>query len=79
MPGTNLHIDFWMGPQFSTDTADLTACENNSSIGGPWAGQAQIIVNPPSDLPVVTTPLFKGSGPGGGCWTSTQAQPVTCQ
>jgi hypothetical protein len=79
-PGTNLHIDFWMGPQTSSDTNDLNSCEDNSSIGSSWQGGAtQIIVNPPSNLPVVTTPLYTGSGGGGGCWTSSQVPSITCQ
>ena len=79
-PGTNLHIDFWMGPQFSTDSNDLNNCEDNSSVGYPWmGGPNQIVVNPPSNLPVVTTPLYTGSGPGGGCWTSSQVPAITCQ
>ena len=79
-PGTNLHIDFWMGPQFSTDSNDLNQCEDNSSVGNPWTGgQTQIVVNPPPGLPVVTTPLYTGTGAGGGCWTSTQVPSITCQ
>lgn len=79
-PGTNLHIDFWMGPQFSTDTNDLNNCEDNSSVGSPWTGgQTQIIVNPPPDLPVITSPLYTGTGANGGCWTTTQVPSITCQ
>ena len=35
VPGTNLHIDFWMGPEFASDTNDLNDCEDNSSVGNP--------------------------------------------
>jgi hypothetical protein len=79
VPGTNLHIDFWMGPQYATDSNDLTNCENNSTVGNPFMGVSQVVVNPPPDLPVVTTPLFTGSGAGGGCWTSSQVPSITCQ
>ena len=69
-PGHNLHIDFWMGPATSSDTTDLDTCEANSTIGADWVGGAgRVIVNPPADLPVVTTPLYTGIGVGGGCWT----------
>jgi hypothetical protein len=77
--GTNLHIDFWMGPSFSSDSNDLDACEDNSTIGSDWfGGPGQVIVNPPDDLPVVTTSLYSGSGAGGGCWTAQQATAATC-
>ncbi len=77
--GTNLHIDFWMGPQIASDTKDLDTCQDNSSIGADWTGgPGQVIVNPPADLPVVTTPLYSGTGTNGGCWTSTQATSATC-
>ncbi len=79
-PGTNLHIDFWMGPQTSSDTNDLNDCEDNSSVGNPWTGgPSTIIVNPPPNLPVVTTPIYSGTGAGGGCWTSQQVPSITCQ
>ena len=79
VPGTNLHIDFWMGPQLASDTKDLDTCQDNSSIGEDWkGGPGQVIVNPPPDLPVVTTPLYSGTGVRGGCWTSTAAAAVSC-
>jgi len=37
-----------------------------------------VIVNPPPDLPVKTGLLYTGSGAGGGCWTSSQVNSVTC-
>ncbi|HEY1817521.1 MAG TPA: hypothetical protein VGG74_34515 [Kofleriaceae bacterium] len=78
-PGTNLHIDFWMGPSFSTDSNDLDDCEDNSTIGSDWyGGGGDVIVNPPSDLPVVTGPLYTGSGAHGGCWTQTQRTAASC-
>ncbi len=78
-PGTNLHIDFWMGPSFASSTDDLNDCEDNSTVGSDWfGGPGQVIVNPPADLPVVTTKLFTGSGSGGDCWTSEQATAPSC-
>jgi hypothetical protein len=77
---TNLHIDFWMGPNFSSDSNDLDDCEDDSTLGDDWVGGGgQVIVNPPADLPVKTGPLYTGSGTGGGCWTSTQAPAAVCQ
>jgi hypothetical protein len=79
VPGTNLHIDFWMGPEFASDSNDLNDCEDNSTVGNDWVGGGgQIIVNPPSDLPVVTTKLYSGTGTGGGCWCSSQQPQATC-
>ena len=79
VPGTNLHIDFWMGPQLASDTKDLDTCQDNSSLGDDWkGGPGQVIVNPPPDLPVVTTPLYTGTGTGGGCWTSKAVSAVSC-
>ncbi len=77
--GTNLHIDFWMGPQLASDTKDLDTCQDNSSLGDDWkGGPGQVIVNPPPDLPVVTTPLYTGTGTGGGCWTSKAVSALSC-
>ncbi len=42
-------------------------------------GQTALIINPPPNLPVVTTPLYTGSGAGGGCWTSNQVPSSSCQ
>lgn len=79
VPGTNLHIDFWMGPETSSDTNDLNDCEDDSSIGNDWTGgPGQVIINPPDDLPVVTTKLYTGSGSHGGCWTTSQQTSSTC-
>ncbi len=77
-PGTNLHIDFWMGPPFQQDTVSLTSCEDNSTLGNPYGGIGTVVVNPPPDLPVMPTLLYSGADGGGGCWTSQQANPVSC-
>ena len=82
-PGTNLHVDFWMGPNFADGgaiTAALTqaaqACENDSTVGDDWSGGGgSIIVNPPDDLPVRTGPLLSATGT---CWTSMQQNPAVC-
>jgi hypothetical protein len=76
--GTNLHIDFWMGPDFASDSTNLNNCEDNSTIGNPYAGVGTVVINPPPDLPVKSPLLYTGSGSAGGCWTSKQADPVSC-
>jgi len=72
--GTNLHIDFWMGPSVGPQPDSLDTCEDNATLGNPYAGIATVIVNPPSDLPVKPTVLY-GSGK---CFTSGQVSPVAC-
>ena len=73
---TNLHVDFWMGPSFSSDTADLDDCEDNSTLGSDWyGGGGDIVVDPPADLPVAGGALYAGSG---SCWTKVAATPATC-
>ena len=47
------HIDLWAGA--STD-AGIVACENSLTQDG----QTPVVVNPPANLPVVTTPLYDG-------------------
>jgi hypothetical protein len=76
-PGTNLHVDFWMGPN---DTAmgakGVQSCEDISTAGADWmGGGGSIIVNPPDDLPVSPNPLYS---PAGQCWTSCPAGPAVC-
>jgi hypothetical protein len=79
VPGTNLHIDFWMGPSTSSDTDDLDTCEDNSTVGSDWVGGGgDVIVNPPPDLPVATEPLYTGSGAHGGCWTTAAQSAASC-
>jgi hypothetical protein len=73
-----MHIDFWMGPSFMQNATNLNNCEDNSTIGNPYAGTGTVVVNPPDNLPVVTTPLFAGSDAGGGCWTNTQVSSDSC-
>lgn len=76
--GTNLHIDFWMGPAFQQSATNLNSCEDNSTIGDPWHGTGTVLVNPPPNLPVKTAPLYTGSGTGGGCWTSKAVSGDSC-
>ncbi len=79
VPGKNLHIDFWMGPETASDTSDLDTCQANSTVGADWVGgPGQVFINPPDNLPVMTKKLYAGSGAGGGCWTSTQATKASC-
>jgi hypothetical protein len=78
-PGTNLHIDFWMGPSFMQDASSLNTCEDNSTIGDPYRGIGTVVVNPPQNLPVAPNPLYSGSGPNDGCWTPIQASPIACE
>ncbi len=75
---TYLHIDFWMGPSFAQDSTDLESCEDGSTIGDTYNGTGTVVVNPPDNLPVVTTPLYTGTGTGGGCWTKGGVSSV-CQ
>jgi hypothetical protein len=86
MAGANLHIDFYLGPNMAPLTGqaltDLNNCEANLTVGGPYAGLADVIVNPPPDLPVSPSPLFSStSSAGGTCWNNTTSQlnPVVCR
>src|SRR2546430_7393020 len=47
------HIDLWIGGRGENANKVIT-CEDNLT-----KGSAQVIVNPPSNEPVDTTPLFK--------------------
>jgi hypothetical protein len=77
VPGTNLHIDFWMGPPIETNTAKLTACEDMSTVGHDWmGGGGDIIVNPPPDLPVIRDETLYTSS--GTCWTKQPVTPTSC-
>jgi hypothetical protein len=55
------HVDLWMGPSFGSDDAALTSCEDKLTIGSANRGTGTIIVNPPPNLPVDTTPLFQNN------------------
>jgi hypothetical protein len=77
--GQNLHIDFWMGPNDQTQPSSLGTCEDNATIGSPYAGTGVIVVNPPPNLPVKVRTLYAGtSGGTGGCFTSTQVNGDRC-
>jgi hypothetical protein len=53
------HIDFWMGPNNQAQNAtSLNNCEDNLTLGSPYNGPGEVIVNPPSNLPVDTNPLY---------------------
>jgi hypothetical protein len=52
------HVDLWMGPSYGSDDASLTSCEDSLTLGSTYSGTGTIIVDPPSNLPVDTTPLF---------------------
>jgi hypothetical protein len=85
-PGQNLHIDFWLGPNDAIlqgqAATDLQSCEDNLTVGGPYMGVGDVIVNPPKDLPVSPSLLFSStSSAGGTCWngTTSQLNAVTCQ
>jgi hypothetical protein len=58
MGGVNWHVDLWMGPSYGSATAALTNCEDNLTLGKTYAGTGTIILDPPPDLPVDTSPLF---------------------
>jgi hypothetical protein len=67
-----LHIDFWMGPNDQAQNAtQLNACEDDLTLGNPYAGPGEVIVNPPANLPVDTTPLFVN----GQCTAKTYPDP----
>ena len=50
------HIDLWIGGENAQSDNDVINCEDNLT-----QNSAQVIVNPPSDEPVDTTPLFDSS------------------
>lgn len=54
------HVDLWMGPSYGSADAPLTACEDRLTLGAAGAGTGTLVVDPPRDLPVDTTPLFTG-------------------
>jgi hypothetical protein len=57
-----LHIDFWMGPNNTAQNASsLNSCEDNLTLGNPYQGPGEVIINPPGNLPVDTTPLYVSS------------------
>jgi hypothetical protein len=78
-PGSNLHIDFWMGPNDGQQPASLPTCEDNATIGGPYMGAGVVVINPPPDLPVKLGMLYTGAaGATGGCFTSQQVNGDAC-
>ena len=50
------HIDLWIGGQNAQDDNDVINCENALT-----QDSADVIIDPPSDEPVDTTPLFDSS------------------
>ncbi len=72
--GTNLHIDFWMGPNDQSQPPSLQTCEDNATIGQPYAGAGVVIVNPPDNLPVKPTVLYDGNN----CFTAKQINNDPC-
>jgi hypothetical protein len=76
---TNLHIDFWMGPNDAAQPSSLDTCEDNATLGEPYNGVGVVLVNPPPNLPVRTGALYPGDSTAtGGCFTSAQANVATC-
>lgn len=51
------HIDLWMGPGRYSNQNALDACEDKIT-----RDSTIVLVNPPSNLPVETTPLFTSDG-----------------
>jgi len=47
-----------MGPSYGSENDPLMACEDKLTLGSAYHGTGQIIVGPPTNLPVDTTPLF---------------------
>jgi len=50
------HIDCWMGPDIPPEGPELVACENALTGDNP----EDVLMNPPSGLPISTVPLFDG-------------------
>jgi hypothetical protein len=50
------HIDLWIGGQNAQSDSDVINCEDDLT-----QNSAEVVVNPPSDEPVDTTPLFDSS------------------
>jgi hypothetical protein len=57
-PGTNYHVDLWMGPSFGSANGPLMSCEDKLTLGDTYKGTGTIIVNPPANLTVDENPLF---------------------
>lgn len=55
------HFDLWMGPDKMTPGPAITACENAMTQ------DAEVfLIDPPSGLPVITTPIYATNGTGNG-------------
>ncbi len=52
------HVDLWMGPSYGSNNDSLMSCEDQLTLGEAYHGTGQIVINPPSNLAVDTTPLF---------------------
>jgi len=48
-------VDVWMNSSASSSKSALSSCESK------WTQMTTVQVNPPSGLPVTTTPLFNGT------------------
>jgi hypothetical protein len=72
--GANLHIDFWMGPSNAAQPASLGTCEDNATLGNPYAGVGAVVVNPPPNLPVSPRRLYGN----GACFTAQQVSGDSC-
>lgn len=66
------HIDLWMGPSSEQNALSLYGCQYQLTQGdNAAAGTGVIIVNPPSDLPVETIPIYRD----GKCTTRIYPSP----
>jgi hypothetical protein len=67
-----------MGPSDQAQSDDLQTCEDNATIGNPYAGAGVVIVNPPPNLPVKQRLLYPGTSGSGSCFTSSQIDSDPC-
>jgi hypothetical protein len=63
-----LHVDLWIGGQGALNSQDVTRCEDSLT-----RTTAQVIVDPPADQPVDTTPLFNSADDS--CYNPGSFQP----